>query len=113
MLVSLDDIILFVYIYLFCFLGAFSKDMLDTFLEKISKVLIFKVLISALAVAILSYGASEYLLDKLSFKPFTALCYILGIVSFEVFVKYSNIKNISSLIKEIYSIKYNKSKDKG
>jgi len=86
--------------------------MLDTFLDKISKVLIFKVIISSLAVAILLFGSSEYLLSKISYRPFTALCYIFGIVSFEVLTKYSSIKDISSLNKEIYKIKYNKFKDK-
>jgi len=81
--------------------------MLDTFLEKIPKVLIFKVLISSLGVAILLYGFSEYLLEKLSYKLLTSLCYIFGIISFEGMVRYSNIKDIGSLIEEIYKVKYN------
>jgi len=113
MLVSLDDLVLFTYIYLFCFLGAFSKDMLDTFLEKTSKVLIFKVLISSLAVAILLYGSSEYLLNKLSYRLFTSICYVFGIVSFEGMTRYSSIKDIRTLIEAIYKIKYDKNKDKG
>ncbi|QUH18950.1 hypothetical protein [Alkaliphilus sp. B6464] len=113
MLVSVEDILLFAYIYLFYFLGAFSKDMLDTFLDKIPKVLIFKVLTSSFAVSILLYGRSEYLLNKLSYRPFTAVCYVLGIVSFEGMVKYNNIKDIGSLIEAIYKIKYDKNKDKG
>lgn len=78
-----------------------------------TKVLIFKVLTSSLAMAILLYGASEYLLNKIPYKPFTAVCYIFGIVSFEGMVRYSSIKDIGSLIKEIYIIKYGKNKDKG
>jgi len=92
----------------FCFLGAFSKDMLDTFLDKIPKVLIFKVLVSSLAVAILLYGFSEYLLEKLSFKMLTSICYVFGIVSFEVMVRYSNINDIYTLIKKIYKVKHSK-----
>jgi len=113
MLVSLDDLILFIYIYLFCFLGAFSKDILDTFLDKISRVLIFKVITSSLAVAILLYGFSEYLLSKISYRPFTSVCYILGIVSFEVMVRYSSIKDIGILIKKISAIKCVKNNNKG
>jgi len=86
--------------------------MLDTFLDKIPKVLILKVIISSLTVAILLYGTSEYLLSKISYRPFTAICYIFGIVSFEGMVRYSSIKDIGSLIKEIHAIKYNKIKDK-
>jgi len=108
-----EDILLFIYIYLFCFLGAFSKDMLDTFLDKIPKVLILKVLTSSLSVAILLYGVSEYLLNKISYRPFTAVCYILGIVSFEGLVRYSSIKAIGSLIETIYKIKSYKNNDKG
>jgi len=86
--------------------------MLDIFLDKIPKVLIFKVIISSLAVAILLYGFSEYVLEKLSFKLLTSICYLFGIISFEGMVRYSNIKDIGSLIEEIYKIKYN-NKDKG
>ncbi|ABW18671.1 hypothetical protein [Alkaliphilus oremlandii] len=111
MLVTQEDLLLFIYIYVFSFLGAFSKDMLDTFLEKIPKVLIFKVLTSSLAVTILLYGASEYLLNKISYKPFTAICYIFGIISFELMVRYSNIKNIKTFINYMYRIK--KDIDKG
>ena len=110
---SFTDLILFAYTYVFCFLGAFSKDMLDIFLNKIPKVLVLKVLISSLAVAILVYGLSEYLLSKISFKPFTAICYISGIISFEFMTKYNSIQNIGSLIEAIYRIKYDKGKDKG
>ena len=101
MLISQEDLLLLGYIYLFCFLGAFSKDMLDTFLEKIPKVLIFKVITSSLAITVLLYGVSEYLLNKISYRPFTALCYISGIVSFEVLVRYSNINEILNLLVEI------------
>jgi len=86
--------------------------MLDTFLEKIPKVLIFKVLISSLAVAILLYGASEYILNKISYRPFTALCYIFGILSFEGMVRYSNINDIYTLINKIYKVKHNKTEYK-
>jgi len=113
MVVTIDDIILFIYIYIFCFLGAFSKDMLDSFLEKIPKILIFKVLISSLTATTLIYGLSEYLLNKISYRPLTALCYIFGIVSFEGMVRYSSIKDIGSLMEAIYKVKYDKNKDKG
>jgi len=99
-LTSIEDMLLFIYIYVFCFLGAFSKDMLDIFLDKIPKVLIFKVLISSLAVTVLIFGASEYLMNKLSYKPFTAICYIFGIISFELLSRYSNTKEILDTIEE-------------
>jgi len=113
MLVSQEDLLLFIYIYVFCFLGAFSKDMLDTFLEKIQKVLIFKVLISSLAVTILIYGLSEYLLIKMSYRPFTAVCYIFGIISFECMTRYNSIQEIGALLEAIYKIKNDKNRDKG
>ncbi len=74
--------------------------MLDIFLDKIPKVLIFKVLISSLAVTVLIFGASEYLMNKLSYKPFTAICYIFGIISFELLSRYSNTKEILDTIEE-------------
>lgn len=100
MLIFLEDFTLFAFIYLFCFLGAFSKDMIDTFSEKTTEVLIIKVLISSLAVAILLYGTSEYLLDKLSYRFFTTMCYTFGLISFEVIVRYSSLNNILWLVGE-------------
>lgn len=100
MLITIEDVLLFAYIYVFCFLGAFSKDMLDTFLDKIPKVLILKVLISSLSVAILLYGFSEHILEKLSFKVLTSICYIFGILSFECMEKYSNIREVLELVDE-------------
>lgn len=94
MLISLEDLTLFAFIYLFCFLGAFSKDMIHTFSEKTTEVLIIKVLTSSLAVAIFLYGTSEYLLDKFSYRLFTVVCYSLGLISFEVVVKYSTIESV-------------------
>ncbi|SET46019.1 hypothetical protein SAMN05660297_02466 [Natronincola peptidivorans] len=104
----LEDVTLFAYIYLFCFLGAYSKDVVDTFLEKTTEVLILKVLTSSLAVAVLLYGASEYLLNKLSYRPFTAVCYTLGLVSFEVVVRYSNLQEVLDLIQEFLLWRKNK-----
>ncbi|SDL23116.1 hypothetical protein [Natronincola ferrireducens] len=100
MLIFLEDFTLFAFIYLFCFLGAFSKDMIDTFSEKTTEVLIIKVLISSLAVAILLYGTSEYLLDRFSYRFFTTLCYTLGLVSFEVLVRYSSAASFLELLDE-------------
>ncbi|MCC5911438.1 MAG: hypothetical protein JJT76_13465 [Clostridiaceae bacterium] len=108
----LEECLFFIFIYLLCFLGALSKDVVDTFLEKIEEILIIKIIISSLAVAILLYGFSDSLLDKFSLKPFITVCYTMGLVSFEVLVKYSNIKDIRDLVGQIYPLRLNKSKDK-
>ncbi|ABR47963.1 hypothetical protein Amet_1792 [Alkaliphilus metalliredigens QYMF] len=92
--ILMTECIFFIFIYLFCFLGALSKDLLDTFLERIEGILIVKIIVSSLAVTILLYGFSDRLLEKLSFKPFTTLCYTMGLISFEVLVKYNSMKNI-------------------
>ncbi|ABR47083.1 hypothetical protein Amet_0858 [Alkaliphilus metalliredigens QYMF] len=111
--ILLTECSFFIFIYLFCFLGALSKDLVDTFLEKAEDILILKIIISSLAVTILLYGFSDRLLNTLSFKPFTALCYTMGLISFEVLVKYSSMKNIGGLVEEVYRIKWDKNKDKG
>lgn len=95
-----EDISIFSYIFLFCFLGAFSKDLLDIFLRGATKILIVKIITSSLAVAIFLFGFSDYVLDKIDYKPFTALCYVFGLVSFELIVKYSSTKEIGRLIKD-------------
>ncbi|ABR48294.1 hypothetical protein Amet_2135 [Alkaliphilus metalliredigens QYMF] len=107
------ELIFFIFIYLFCFLGALSKDLVDTFLNKIQEILFIKIMISSLAVTILLYGFSDKLLASISLKLFIALCYTMGLISFEVLVKYSSIKEIGALVEEVYRIKWNKDKDKG
>ncbi|ARE89068.1 hypothetical protein CLFO_34740 [Clostridium formicaceticum] len=80
----MGELLFLSYIYLFCFLGALSKDLLETFLGNIEEILVMKVIVSSLAVAIVLYGGSDKILEKMACKPFTALCYIMGLVSFEV-----------------------------
>lgn len=58
------------------------------------------------------------MLNKVSYRNFTAVCYILGIVSFEGMTRYNSIKDIDLLIETIYKVrydkhKYDKRKDKG
>lgn len=104
----IDDISVFSYIYLFCFLGAFSKDLVDIFLERTTEILIIKIITSSLAVAILLFGFSDYILNRVDYKPFTVMCYIFGLVSFELIVKYSNTKEIGKLIKDFKEYRKNK-----
>ncbi|MCC5910915.1 MAG: hypothetical protein JJT76_10815 [Clostridiaceae bacterium] len=95
----------FIFIYLLCFLGALSKDLVDTFLERIEEILIIKIIVSSLAVAILLYGFSDGLLERFSPKLFIALCYTMGLISFEVLVKYSNMKDIRNLVDTFHPIR--------
>ncbi|MCC5910652.1 MAG: hypothetical protein JJT76_09475 [Clostridiaceae bacterium] len=112
MIALLEEILFFIFIYLLCFLGALSKDLMDTFLQKIEEILIIKIIISSLAVAILLYGFSDGLLERFNLKPFITLCYTMGLVSFEVLVRYSNIKEIGVLAEEIYQLRLTQKKDK-
>ena len=96
--ILIKNIFLFIFIYFFCFLGAFSKDLLDTFLNKTSDILIIKILLSSLFISIMIYGFSEWALAKLSYRVLTALCYASGLVSFELFAKYNNTEEFVKLI---------------
>ncbi len=104
--IFVKNVFLFFFIYFFCFLGAFSKDLLDTFLNKTSNILIVKILLSAFFISIVIYGFSEWILIRFSYRFFTALCYTSGLISFELFAKYNNTEEFTNLIK-----KYEKFKD--
>ncbi len=98
--IAMEDVLLFMFIYFFCFLGAFSKDLLDIFLNKTTGILITKILLSAFFISIMIYGFSEWILAKLPYRSFTALCYTLGLVSFELFIKYNNTQEFVKLIEK-------------
>ncbi len=95
--VLIKNIFLFIFIYFFCFIGAFSKDLLDTFLNKTSDILIIKILLSSLFISVMIYGFSEWALSRISYRTLTALCYTSGLVSFELFAKYNNTEEFVKL----------------
>ena len=95
--VLIKNIFLFIFIYFFCFIGAFSKDLLDTFLNKTSDILIIKILLSSFFISVMIYGFSEWALSRISYRTLTALCYTSGLVSFELFAKYNNTEEFVKL----------------
>lgn len=103
--VLVKNIFLFLFIYFFCFLGAFSKDLLDIFLDRASNILILKILLSALFISVMIYGFSEWILIRFSHRSFTALCYTSGLVSFELLAKYNSIEGLRELIKKYREFK--------
>ena len=105
MSILIKNVSLFFLIYFFCFLGAFSKDLLDAFLDKTPDILIVKILLSAFFISIIIYGFSEWILIRLSYRSFTALCYTLGLISFELLAKYNNIKEFTGLIEKCKELK--------
>lgn len=98
--ILMKNVFLFFFIYSFCFLGAFSKDLLDAFLDKTSNILIVKILLSAFFISVIIYGFSEWILMRLSYRSLTALCYTLGIVSFELLAKYNSTEELTKLIEK-------------
>ncbi|MFW5647636.1 MAG: hypothetical protein ACOCG5_00980 [Candidatus Alkaliphilus sp. MAG34] len=98
--ILLKNVFLFFFIYFFCFLGAFTKDLLDVFLNKTSDILIVKILLSAFFISIIIYGFSEWTLIRLPHRAFTALCYTSGLVSFELLAKYNSTEEFAELIKK-------------
>ena len=95
--ILIKNICLFIFIYFFCFIGAFSKDLLDTFLNKTSDILIIKILLSSFFISVMIYGFSEWALSRISYRTLTALCYTSGLVSFELFAKYNNTEEFVKL----------------
>lgn len=110
--ILIENVLLFLFIYFFCFLGAFSKDLLDAFLNKTSYILIVKILLSAFFVSITIYGFSEWILGKVSYRSFAALCYTLGLISFELLTKYNSVRQLAKLIESYREFKRFNDKNK-
>lgn len=78
----------FLFILVFSFLGALIKDTYDTLTEKDTEVKVSRILISSFVSTIILFSLSDIILSKLmSWKIFILPCFIGGVIGFEVFGK--------------------------
>ena len=67
-----------------CGIGSITKDMYNTFVNKDAKVKILKIVISTIVSCVLMFCLEEVLLKYVSDKIFLLICFISGLVGFEL-----------------------------
>ena len=77
----------FLFILVFSFLGALIKDTYDTLTEKDTEVKVRRILISSFVSTIILFSLSDVILTKMTWKIFILPCFIGGVIGFEVFGK--------------------------
>lgn len=81
----------FLFILLFSFLGALIKDTYDTLTGKDTKVKVSRILISSFVSTIILFSLSDIILSKLTWKLFILPCFIGGVIGFELFGKINKV----------------------
>ena len=81
----------FLFILLFSFLGALIKDTYDTLTGKDIKVKVSRILISSFVSTIILFSLSDIILSKLTWKLFILPCFIGGVIGFELFGKINKV----------------------
>lgn len=74
----------YLFILVFCLIGAIVKDNYNTFIDKDTKVNVTRILISTLVSSILLFSLSDFILDKLTWKLFILPCFAGGMIGFEL-----------------------------
>ena len=77
----------YLFIIVFCLIGAIVKDTYDTIIEKNPKVDITRILISTLVSSIILFSLSDYILQIMNWKVFVLPCFIGGMIGFELLGK--------------------------
>ena len=103
----MTNIIIFLFIIVFCFIGAIVKDTYNTLIDKDEKVSIIRILISTIVSSIILFSLSDYILRRISYKLLTLFCFLGGMLGFEILGKISKLefwKNSSEMFKKIKKI---------
>lgn len=103
----MTNIIIFLFIIVFCFIGAIVKDTYNTLIDKDEKVSIIRILISTIVSSIILFSISDYILRRISYKLLTLFCFLGGMLGFEILGKISKLefwKNSSEMFKKIKKI---------
>lgn len=87
-----SSLIDYMFILVFCLLGAIVKDAYNTLTDKETKVKIPRILISTLVSSIILFSLSDYILTKMKWKTFIIPCFIGGGLGFDIFGKINKIE---------------------
>lgn len=82
----------YIIVFIFCLFGAFVKDCYNTFVGVEEKVKLVRIFISSTVSSVIIFGGSDYILGVVSWKVMFLLCFIGGMLGFEIMGKIQNVK---------------------
>ena len=104
----------YIIVFIFCLFGAFIKDCYNTFVGIEEHVRLIRIFISSTVGSVILFAGSDYILNRVSWKVMFLLCFIGGMVGFEIMGKMQSDKfwkgimerrtKIFSIIKDFDSI---------
>lgn len=93
--------------FLITLAGAFVKDMYNTIRGIDTTFRLYRVLTGALFSAFVMVGLENWLLTKMGLKEIVVIGFFVGILSFELFERLSNINGILKFLQDYQKIKNN------
>ena len=93
--------------FLITLAGAFVKDMYNTIRGVDTTFRLYRVITGALFSAFVMVGLENWLLTKIGLKEIVVLAFFVGILSFELFERLSNINGFLKTFQEFQRIKNN------
>ena len=100
----LSLIIDFSIIFIFSITGAYVNDTYKALTGKESKVMVKRMVISAIVSSIILFSFSDAILSRISWKMFILPCFIGGMIGFELLGKISNLSFWKKVLKNINNI---------
>ena len=99
----------YLFIFIFCLLGAVTNDTYNTLTKKDYKVKVARIMVSTLVSSILIFSLSDYILKKISWKVLILPCFIGGMLGFSLMGRITKLsfwiniikKNKDSILKDL------------
>jgi hypothetical protein len=91
--------------FLITLAGAFVKDMYNTIRGIDTTFRLYRVLTGALLSAFVMVGVENWLLTKMGLKEIVVIAFFVGILSFELFERLSNINGLLKTFQEVQRIR--------
>lgn len=93
--------------FLITLAGAFVKDMYNTIRGIDTTFRLYRVLTGALFSAFVMVGLENWMLTKIGLKEIVVVAFFVGILSFELFERLSNINGLLKTFQEVQRIRKN------
>ena len=84
-----------------CGLGSVIKDMYNTITNKDARVNVLRILISTVVSCFIVYCCEDVLLQYVPIKVFMLICFIAGLVGFELTHKLTNLESVLKIFSKI------------
>lgn len=108
----------FLFILLFCLLGAIIKDSYETMVGKDYRVKVGRILVSTMVSSVIIFSLSDYLLKYMNWKTMILPCFAGGMVGFELMGKITKLsfwlkvaKDKKDIIDELVNDEHKNDKD--